>query len=47
MVDSEKGEVERFLYDRETGSLKMTDETKAATKELEVRSYSDIQLKNS
>lgn len=47
LVDSEKGEVERFLYDRETGSLKMTDETKAATKELEVRSYSDIQLKNS
>jgi hypothetical protein len=36
LVDSEKGEVERFLYDRETGSMKMTDEKQASTKELVV-----------
>lgn len=47
LVHSEKGEVERFLYDRETGLMKMTDETKAATKELEVCSYNDTHLNNS
>lgn len=47
LVDSEKGQVERFLYDRETGSVKMTNETTAAPKELEVRSYSETLLNNS
>jgi hypothetical protein len=36
LVDSEKGEVEKFLYDRETGSMKMTDEKHFPAKELEV-----------
>lgn len=38
MVDSEKGEITKFVYDRETGSMKMTDEKQVPTKELEVRS---------
>lgn len=39
MVDSEKGEVEKFVYDREAGSIQMTDEEQVPPKELEVRSY--------
>jgi hypothetical protein len=39
LVNSEKGEVEKFVYDRETGSMRMTDEKQVATKELEVCSY--------
>lgn len=35
-VDSETGEIEKFVYERETGSIKMTDEKLVSIKELEV-----------